>query len=331
MNIQIGFSRKMRRNEVLGFLKNHKLEDLCITRPRKRLEWGIDYPTSPDHVVYVWFDALINYVSAIDYGENESNFKKWWPAVHVIGKDILRQHAVFWPIMLMAMGVEMPKKILAHGWWRMGGAKMSKSLGNVVDPIDMIEKYGSDAFRYFLLSEATLGADGSFSEELLRERYSSDLANGLGNLWHRFASMLEKYHEGKAPVGEPDWKIPVLKKSLELERVVSQFMEEYNPKDALSAIFEVVTMANQFVEERKPWALAKDPTQAEKLAETMIVLAEVLARVGLILGPFLPKTAPQILIRMKVYYFKKASSPVRVVLPVNPIEKRRTAFSPVRG
>ena len=328
---------EMRRNEVLGFLKNHTLEDLCITRPRKRLEWGIDYPTSTDHVVYVWFDALLNYVSAIDYGENPDQFKKWWPAVHVIGKDILRQHAIFWPIMLMAMGVEMPKKIIAHGWWRMGGAKMSKSLGNVVDPIEMIDLYGSDAFRYFLLREATMGADGSFSEELLRERYSSDLANGLGNLWHRFASMLDKYYGSKSPEGSPDWKIPVLEKALELEGVVSRLMAEFNPKEALVSIFEVVTMANQFVEERKPWSLFKlasatssaDSVLAQKtLAETMIVLAEVLARVGFMLLPFLPKIAPQILNRLKVVTLtrEKASSPTRVVLHVNTVEKGHPLF-----
>ncbi len=291
---------EMRRNEILGFLNNHTLEDLCITRPRKRLEWGIDYPTSPDHVVYVWFDALINYVSAIGYGEDEKQFKKWWPAVHVLGKDILRQHAVFWPIMLMAMGVEMPEKILSHGWWRMGGAKMSKSLGNVVDPLDMIAKYSSDAFRYFLLREATMGADGSFSEELLRERYSSDLANDLGNLWHRYASMLDKYFGGQVPEGDLNWNLPLLAKALLLHPGVSKNMSEYNPKDALIQIFETVTSANQFVEERKPWSLAKDSAQKPVLAETLSVLTETIARVGVLLQGFLPQTSERILTRMQI-------------------------------
>ncbi len=331
---------EMRRNEMLGFLNNHTLEDLCITRPRKRLEWGIDYPGSSDHVVYVWFDALINYVSAIGYGEDDKKFKQWWPAVHVIGKDILRQHAVFWPIMLMAMGVEMPKKILAHGWWRMGGAKMSKSLGNVVDPLDMITKYGADAFRFFLLREATMGSDGSFSEELLRERYGSDLANGLGNLWHRYASMLEKYFGGKVPEGEPDWNIPVLSKSVQLEKTVTELMRDYNPKDALIHIFDVVTLANQFVEERKPWSLAKDPAQLisasgsaaqpakpTTLAETMIVLTEVLARVGFVLQPFLTRTAPKILTRMHIApTVQSVSASKRVVKPNEPVEKGEPLF-----
>ncbi len=318
---------EMRRNEVLGFLKNQTLEDLCITRPRKRLEWGIDYPGSPDHVVYVWFDALINYISAIGYGEDDKKFKTWWPAVHVIGKDILRQHAVFWPIMLMAIGVEMPRKILAHGWWRMGGEKMSKSLGNVVDPLDMINKYGADAFRFFLLREATMGADGSFSEELLRDRYSSDLANGLGNLWHRFASMVEKYYSGKVPEGEPDWKTPVLAKALELEPVVSKLMRDYNPKDSLIQIFEVINMANQFVEERKPWSLAKDPAMKDKLAETMIILAEVLSRAGWMLLPFLPKTAPKILTRLKCSpSVQSLSAAKRILAPQTPVEKGDPLF-----
>ncbi len=319
---------EMRRNEVLGFLKNQILEDLCITRPRKRLEWGIDYPGSADHVVYVWFDALINYISAIGYGEDDAKFKKWWPgAVHVLGKDILRQHAVFWPIMLMAIGVEMPEKILAHGWWRMGGAKMSKSLGNVVDPLDMITKYGADAFRFFLLREATMGADGSFSEELLRDRYGSDLANGLGNLWHRFASMLEKYYGGHVPDKEPDWSTPVLAASLKLEKSVSELMDAYNPKDALIQIFDVITLANQFVEERKPWTLAKDPAQADKLADTMVVLAESLARAGFLLLPFLTNIAPQILSRLHISpSFESASLTKRLVLSGNKIERGEPLF-----
>lgn len=318
---------EMRRNEILGFLKNHTLEDLCITRPRKRLEWGIDYPTSPDHVVYVWFDALINYVSAIGYGEDMKKFSTWWPAVHVIGKDILRQHAVFWPIMLMAMGAAMPQKILSHGWWRMGGSKMSKSLGNVVDPLEMISKYGSDAFRYFLLREVTLGSDGSFSEELLRERYSSDLANDLGNLWHRYASMLEKYFAGQVPDGDINWKIPVLTRALQLQSAVSEFMSSYNPKDALIQIFEVTTLANQFVEERKPWSLAKDPAKKGELAETLSVLTETLVRVGILLQGFLPQTSAQILTRLGTCaHLKDLSVSTRLVLAGKKIERGEPLF-----
>ena len=242
----------------------------------------------------------------------------------------------------MAMGVDMLKKILVHGWWRMGGAKMSKSLGNVVDPLDMITKYGADAFRFFLLREATMGADGSFSEELLRERYGSDLANGLGNLWHRFASMVDKYYGSKVPEGSLDGTIPVLAKSIELNEAVTKLMSDYNPKDALIQIFEVVTLANQFVEERKPWSLYKlasapaaqpatsssDSINAQKqLAETMIVLAEVIARVGFVLQPFLPVTAPKILKRLNVLPSTQGISALaRIVKPGDKIEKGEPLF-----
>ncbi len=173
---------EIRRNEILGFLRE-PLEDLSITRPRSRLAWGIDFPGSQDHVVYVWFDALMNYVSAAGYSVDEKKFQRLWPAdLHLVGKDILRQHAVYWPIMLKAMGVEMPKTVFAHGWWTMAGAKVSKSRGNAVDPVELVKKYGVDAFRYFLLREVTVGFDGAFSEDLLAERYTSDLANDLGNL-----------------------------------------------------------------------------------------------------------------------------------------------------
>ncbi|MBU1006056.1 MAG: methionine--tRNA ligase, partial [Candidatus Omnitrophica bacterium] len=189
----------IRRNEILSFLKN-PLNDLCVSRPKARLSWGIDMPFSKDHVTYVWFDALLNYIAACGYGADEAKFKKFWPAdIHVIGKDILRMHAVNWPIMLHAAGLEMPKTIFAHGWWKIGGDKMSKSKGNVVDPLEMADKYGIDAYRFFLLKEVSFGADGSFSEEALVSRINSDLANDLGNLLHRTLSMIDKYCSGIVP------------------------------------------------------------------------------------------------------------------------------------
>ncbi|MEI8345456.1 MAG: methionine--tRNA ligase, partial [Candidatus Omnitrophota bacterium] len=192
----------IRRNEVLGFLDNNTLQDLCISRPAGRLSWGIPSPLSATHVTYVWFDALINYVTACGFADDAGRFAQWWPAdVHLVGKDILRHHAVYWPIMLKAAGMEVPRQIFAHGWWVQGGQKMSKSLGNVVDPLEVARRYGFDAFRYFLLREVPFGFDGSFSEEALVNRFNHDLANDLGNLLHRSLSMCEKYFGGEIPVG----------------------------------------------------------------------------------------------------------------------------------
>ncbi len=286
-----------RKNEVLGFLRE-PLEDLCITRPKTRLTWGIEYPGSKDHVVYVWFDALLNYVTGAGYLTDDKKFKSLWPAdLHLVGKDILRQHAVFWPIMLKAMGVEMPKLVFAHGWWKMGGAKMSKSVGNVVDPIALVQKYGSDVLRYFLLNEVTLGLDGTYSEDLLVERYSSDLANSLGNLWHRTASMIEKYFEGKIPEGVRAHRFY---NPIELWENVSKAVMAHDPREALGKIWEVISRANQFVEETKPWALAKDSSKKEELADVLFNLADSVAHVAILLQAFMPGTAGRILGRLKI-------------------------------
>ena len=189
-----------RRNEVLGFLEHNKLADLSVSRPKARLSWGIPIPFDPEHVTYVWFDALINYISACGYGKKDGEFEKWWPAdVHIIGKDIIRHHAVIWPALLYALEIPLPKRIFAHGWWVQGGEKMSKSRGNAVDPTEIVQTYGIDAFRYFLLRETPFGQDGTFSEEALITRCNADLANGLGNLLSRTLTMCEKYFEGKIP------------------------------------------------------------------------------------------------------------------------------------
>ena len=294
-----------RKNEVLGFLKE-PLEDLCITRPKARLTWGIEYPGSKDHVVYVWFDALLNYVSGAGYLLDEKKFASLWPAdLHLVGKDILRQHAVFWPIMLHAMEVELPTLVFAHGWWRIGGAKMSKSVGNVVDPIAIVNKYGSDVLRYFLLNEVTLGLDGTYSEDLLIERYSSDLANSLGNLWHRTASMIEKYFEGKVPQGKPGHRFYA---PLGLWEDVTKAILTHDPREALAKIWAVITRANQFVEETKPWALAKDPSKKDELADVLFNLADAVAHVAVLLQVFMPVTAKRILDRLKVVSYETIRS-----------------------
>ncbi|HOW88214.1 MAG TPA: methionine--tRNA ligase [Candidatus Omnitrophota bacterium] len=293
-----------RKNEVLGFLKE-PLEDLCITRPKARLTWGIEYPGSKDHVVYVWFDALLNYLSGAGYLLDDKKFRSLWPAdLHLVGKDILRQHAIFWPIMLMAMGVEMPKLVFAHGWWKIGEAKMSKSAGNVVDPAGIVQKYGSDTLRYFLLNEVTLGLDGTYSEDLLAERYSSDLADKLGNLWHRFASMLEKYCEGKIPQVDPQKVGPDLYHEefyAGLWHRVSGRMLDYDPRAALADIWSsVIVFSNQLIEKQQPWKLAKDPSKRDILLQTLWVLGEHLAHTAVLLLPFLPESSAKILKRLKL-------------------------------
>ncbi len=289
----------MRANEVLGFLKQ-PLQDLCITRPKERLSWGIEYPGSKDHVIYVWFDALVNYISGIGYGQESARFKSLWPAdVHVVGKDILRHHAVYWPIMLKAIGVEMPKTLLAHGWWTIEGAKVSKSSGNIIDPVVLIQKYGVDPFRYFMLHEVTVGFDGAYSEDLLRERYTNDLANDLGNLWFRLAAMIGKYFEGKIPPPSDAAKQdPLLQRAYGLWDEVCPAMLAYDPRKALDALWAVVSQANHYVEEKKPWSLAKNPANQAELAGVLWVLAEALAHLAYLLQPFVPATADRMLERL---------------------------------
>ncbi len=291
---------EMRRNEILGFLRE-PLEDLCITRPKARLNWGIPFAPDPEFVVYVWFDALINYVSAIGYPENKTLFDALWPAdVHMVGKDILRQHAVYWPIMLKAMGLGRPRTILAHGWWMMSGTKVSKSRGNAVDPLELVRKYSVDAFRYFLMNEVTLGSDGTFSEDLLAERYTTQLANDLGNLWFRYASMLDKYFGGLVPDVAPERldATELYRRSLCLYEAAAAAVAVFDPRLALDKIFAVITLANQFVENQKPWALAKDPARKPDLELTLAVLGECNAHVACILQAFLPVCAKAMLERM---------------------------------
>jgi methionyl-tRNA synthetase len=286
-----------RRKEILAFLDN-PLEDLCVSRPRARLAWGISFPGSPDHVVYVWFDALINYVSAAMAHERQNPAKHLWPAdLHVVGKDILRQHTVYWPIMLKALELEIPVRVLAHGWWTVEGAKVSKSVGNVVDPVAIVEKYGVDPLRYFLLREVTLGLDGSYSEDLLQERFTNDLANDLGNLIHRSFGMLGRYFDGVLPkeVKAADIANPLREEGGRLHGQVREAMGALDPRGAMEAIWAFVRGANKFVEVSKPWVLAKDPAKGTDLARVMYTLFESLRVIGVILNPFLPETSGKIL------------------------------------
>ncbi len=278
-----------RRNEVLGFL-GQPLGDLCISRPKTRLPWGVPFPFDDAFVTYVWVDALVNYISIPGYVVDEARFARWWPAsVHLVGKDILTTHAVYWSTLLMALDLPLPKTIFAHGWWTVNGQKMSKSLGNVVDPSAMVEEFGVDPFRYFLLREVPFGQDGDFSRSAFIGRYNSDLANDLGNLVSRTLTMIERYSQSTIPSPGPDDGFE--------ELVAAAYRETANSLDhfqfhrALQEIWVVVDRANRYIESSAPWNLAKDPAKRVRLDDVLYVLAETLRHVSRLISPFMPHTA----------------------------------------
>jgi len=293
-----------RRNEVLGFLRNHTLEDLCITRPVARLNWGIPLPFDPDYVTYVWFDALVNYLSVpAAHGDPlvtralglptppAGPGPELWPAdAHVIGKDILKFHAVYWPIMLKAMGLPLPRQILVHGFWQKNAMKISKTTGNIVEPHAVISEWGLDAFRFYVVRELDIGPDGNWTDEGFAARYQAELANGLGNLVNRSLSMLQRYREGRVPARHEELAGEV---SVKVEQT-AEALRQHRLQAALVSIWSLITRANQYVDQTAPFKLAKDPSQASRLDQVLYNLVETTRILATMLWPFLPATARRI-------------------------------------
>jgi methionyl-tRNA synthetase len=292
-----------RRNEVLGFLKNNELEDLCISRPASRLNWGIPLPFDPEYVSWVWFDALVNYVSVpatlgdpgvepiAEPAAGGTSGPELWPAdAHVIGKDILKFHAVYWPIMLKAMKLPLPKCILAHGWWQKDGAKISKTTGNIVEPLKVIEEWGLDAFRFYVVRELDIGPDGNWTDTGFAARYQAELANGLGNLVNRSLSMLKRYRSGIVPARHDE----LAEAARQATTAATQSLKDWQLQAALEGIWRLVTRANQYVDHTAPFKLAKDPAQATRLDEVLYNLAEVCRVLAILLWPFIPTTSERI-------------------------------------
>jgi methionyl-tRNA synthetase len=285
-----------RRNEMLNNFLRPGLEDLCVSRTT--FNWGVPVTFDDKHVVYVWIDALSNYITALGFmSGNDSDYRKYWPAdVHLVGKEIVRFHTIIWPAMLMALGEPLPKQVFGHGWLLLEGGKMSKSKGNVVDPVVLIDKYGVDAVRYFLLREVPFGSDGVFSNEALIQRINSDLANDLGNLVSRTVAMIDKYFGGVLPVqrteGEFDSELKAIYKGL--PQKVEELMDKYQFSAALTEIWKAVSRTNKYIDETMPWSLAKSEENKSRLAAVIYNLAESLRIVSILIQPFMTETPEKI-------------------------------------
>ena len=284
-----------RKNEVLGFLRS-PLEDLCISRPKSRLNWGIEIPFDKDYVTYVWFDALINYISAIGYENNQEKYKTYWPVdFHLIGKDILTTHSVYWPTMLMSAELPLPKAIFAHGWWLSDQTKMSKSLGNVVDPLDLIDTYGVDPIRFYLMKEMVLGQDANFSMDSFIKCYNSDLANDLGNLLSRVTNLIFKFYDGAL---EPDLDDSndgdeVKKAALVSINTSKELMNDLKINDAINSVFIFIRRVNKYLEITAPWKLVK--TDKKSAGKVLFTAAESLRIIALLLNPVMPNRTEAVL------------------------------------
>ena len=287
-----------RKNEILGFLRK-PLNDLCISRPKSRLSWGIEIPFDTEYVTYVWFDALLNYITAIGFGCDEEKFNKWWPVdYHLMAKDILTTHAVYWPTMLMASDIPLPKTIFSHGWWLMEDSKMSKSVGNVINPMDIIDKYGIDPLRYYLMRDMVLGMDASFTMDSFIKRYNADLANDYGNLVNRVTILIQKHFDGKIPESGnyDEIDLELLAEAKTTPQSVNKLIQELKIHDALETTLSLLRKINRYLEAKAPWkSIKEDSSQGGSAATTLALSADVLRVGSQLLNPVMPEKTTTIL------------------------------------
>ena len=285
-----------RKNEMLNNFLKPGLQDLCVSRTT--FDWGIPVTFDKKHVIYVWIDALANYITALGYNSgNEDLLNKYWPAdVHLVGKDILRFHTIYWPIMLMALGLPLPKQVFGHGWLLVDGGKMSKSKGNVVDPVVLVNQFGADPVRYYLLREIPFGSDGIFNNEIFIKKINSDLANDLGNLLSRTTAMIEKYFQGVMPAQSAKEEIDnsLIEMAVDAHKKVEKHMDNLRIPEALDEIWALIGRANKYIDETTPWILSKDESKKERLGTILYNLSETLRIVSVLISPFLPETSIKI-------------------------------------